>query len=102
MTEDLNALAGAATSEQGTQAATEFLKWLLDLGLKLFNDAVALVTSNYLWIIVILVLMKALDLLISHFKAPFPSGMIRWVLLFFVSMFFSGIWIPIFSGLIGG
>lgn len=102
MTEDLNSLVGTATSEQSSQAVAEFLQWLLGICMKLINDAIALFTQNLLWVVVILVLMKVADMLIDHFRVPFPKGIVRWVCLFFILMAVSSFWISIFSGLIGG
>lgn len=94
----------ALESQIQSIATTENVSIVTDIGTKVIafiikqtTDFFALLQSNLWWLAVVGGLMWAENIAIDHFGLPVPAGKIRWVLLFFVTMFFSWAFVPFLS-----
>ena len=90
----------AVATEGNVAAGSEMTGQAIDLVLKLVNDFIVLISTNWWWAVAIIVLMKAEDMVIEHFGLPLPKGNVRWILLFLFTMFTSFLWKSFVEGLL--
>ena len=90
----------AVATTENVAMATVIGSDAASFALKMATDAMALVQQNIWWGFAILALMWVENAAIEHFDVPIPAGKVRWVLLFFATMFFSWIWVDLVGGMI--
>ena len=81
--------------------ATNTLSNLVSLLIKLTQDAYALIQQNIYWAVVIVILIALENFLINYTGFPFPRGKLRYLILFFITMFFSWVFVPFFGAWVG-
>lgn len=97
---DANAVLGQVATEENVALATDIASQSLNFSLKMFTDAWGLVQENFLFLVVIAVLTKAVDAWVLDNYTPIPGGWLRYLAAFLIVMFFAWVWVGFVRGFI--